>query len=488
MMTDTQHPQPEADLPPLEYVVDDSPIEPAKKGTLVDVKKKQSDREADHIHSEKCLPEHYSEHDRHDLLQQHQQQQLQHQQQQLQQQQQQLHNDYDLLESNGTINQTSDPSVKIYFEAKELYIGAMEILNNIPEASDMEVIEQHKDEIVAVTKDLMAAFLKDEKACIMNQRILKLAEQYEIYVQTYNPEGTSTTTTTTTTADSEEEGVEQQTTIYTKDSVVFVVWILFSGQQWSHCVQTLSFAAREFEDIRPRMLELRASCHMALRNYKRCNEDLEEVLNIKPEMVEIHSMLGNVYYAIHQAQDAASHFKSFVEAAHPDSRTLPNAYYALATLTLQSAPSGATKKKSHQALKQAALLKDAQTYFQRAREADIRFKELYGVVTAFNEIKRTAVLAFQSRAAAQYGYTQDAPTPALLDASEALKRSFKNLSLAFCAQCGHNDNVVNEGRRSADLKSKPLIKCGKCSKVAYCSRPCQVNHWNSTHKGSCNKK
>ena len=69
---------------------------------------------------------------------------------------------------------------------------------------------------MSVTKDLMKAFLLDEKACQMHQRILKLAEQYEVYVQTNNPEGTSTTT-----ADSEEEDAEKQNTIYTKDSVVF---------------------------------------------------------------------------------------------------------------------------------------------------------------------------------------------------------------------------------------------------------------------------
>ncbi len=92
----------------------------------------------------------------------------------------------------------------------------MERLNLIPEGSDPDLIEKHKDEIVSVTSDLMRTFLLDEKACVMNQRILKLAEQYEIYVQKYNPEGTSTSTT-----ESEEEGAETQTTIYTKDSVVF---------------------------------------------------------------------------------------------------------------------------------------------------------------------------------------------------------------------------------------------------------------------------
>lgn len=92
----------------------------------------------------------------------------------------------------------------------------MERLNQIPEGADAELIAKHQDEIVSVTKDLMKAFLLDEKACQMHQRILKLAEQYEVYVQTNNPEGTSTTT-----ADSEEEDAEKQNTIYTKDSVVF---------------------------------------------------------------------------------------------------------------------------------------------------------------------------------------------------------------------------------------------------------------------------
>lgn len=95
-------------------------------------------------------------------------------------------------------------------------MDAMERLNQIPEGTDAELIEKHKDEIVSVTSNLMRAFLMDEKSCVMNQRILKLAEQYETYVQKYNPEGTSTATT-----ESEEEGAEQQTTVYTRDSVIF---------------------------------------------------------------------------------------------------------------------------------------------------------------------------------------------------------------------------------------------------------------------------
>ncbi|KAG0309822.1 hypothetical protein BGZ97_012964 [Linnemannia gamsii] len=391
-------------------------------------------------------------------------------------------NDYDLLEIRSTKDTTTDPNVKTYFEAKELYQGAMDRLNQIPEGADAELIEKHKDDIVSVTGDLMRAFLMDEKACIMNQRILKLAEQYETYVQKYNPENTSTTT-----VENEEEGAEQSNTIYTKDSVVFVIWILFGGKQFSHCVQTLGFAINEFESLRPRMLELRASCHMALRNYKACTEDLEEVLNIKPDLTEIHSMLGNVYYATHQAQDAISHFRDFVEAAHPDSRTLPNAYYALATLTLQSAPSGASKKKSNQALKQAAVLKEAQDFYAKAQAADVRFKELYGVPTGLNEIKRTAVMAFQARSAGRNGILSTDSTPALLEASEALKKSFKSPGISSCANCSRPDNVANDDR-APELKPKPLIKCAKCNKVAYCSRPCQINHWNSTHKNTCNKK
>lgn len=193
-----------------------------------------------------------------------------------------------------------------------------------------------------------------------------------------------------------------------------------------------------------------------------------------------------MYYALHQAQDALLHFKAFVDAAHPDSRTLPNAYYALSVLTLQSAPSGATKKKSHQALKQTAVLKEAQEYFKKAQEADERFKELYGVATGFNDIKSTAFRAFQIRTANRNGFISTDPTPALLEASEILKKSFKSPILASCANCGRPDNVAND-TRTPDQKPKPLIKCVKCNKVAYCSRPCQIAHWNTSHKNICKK-
>ncbi|KAF9278456.1 hypothetical protein BGZ68_008568 [Mortierella alpina] len=453
MMTD--------DVPNLESVpVTDATATDDDLATLADATGKISlkGKEKEHVHDENCQHDHARE-----------------------PAEPQGRNDYDLLAIRGTKDNTTDPLVKTYFEARELFTKAMERLNLIPEGSDPDLIEKHKDEIVSVTSDLMRAFLMDEKACVMNQRILKLAEQYEIYVQKYNPEGTSTSTT-----ESEEEGAETQTTIYTKDSVVFVIWILFSGQQFQHCVQTLGFAISEFESLRTRMLELRASSHMALRNYKACVEDLEQVLAINPDLTEIHSMLGNVNYATHQAQEAISHFRAFVAAAHPDSRTLPNAYYALATLTLQSAPSGATKKKSHQALKQAAALKEAQAYYQKAKAADVRFEELYGVPTGYNEIKKTAAMAFEARSAGRNGLLSQDSTPALLEASEQLKKSFKSPAISCCANCGRLDNVANEGR-SPELKPKPLIKCAKCNKVAYCSRPCQISHWNTSHKNTCKK-
>ncbi|KAG0197252.1 hypothetical protein BGX28_009250 [Mortierella sp. GBA30] len=420
-------------------------------------------KDTEHIHDENCQHDHA--HETHET----------------QTTEPQGRNDYDLLAIRGTKDNTTDPLVKVYFETRNLFTNAMERLNNIPEGNDAELIEKHKDEIVSVTTDLMRAFLMDDKACIMNQRILKLAEQYEYYVQKYNPEGTSTPT-----AESEEEGAESQTTVYTKDSVVFVIWILYSGQQFHHCVQTLGFAITEFESIRARMLELRASSHMALRNYKACIEDLEQALVINPENIEIHSMLGNVNYTTHQAQEAISHFRAFVTAAHPDSRTLPNAYYALATLILQSAPSGATKKKSIQALKQAAVLKEAQEYYRKAQAADVRFEELYGVKTGYNEIKKTAVMAFEARSAGRNGVLSQDSTPALLEASEQLKKSFKNPAISSCANCGRPDNVAND-ERSPDLKPKPLIRCAKCNKVAYCSRACQITHWNANHKNACKK-
>ncbi|KAI8597796.1 hypothetical protein EDD21DRAFT_384490 [Dissophora ornata] len=431
------------------------------------------DSETEHVHGENCCHDHDHDHD-HDHEHDH--------DHSSEPSRPQGRNDYDLLEIRGTNDQTTDPLVKTYFEAREVFLNAMERLDGIPEGADDELIEKHKDEIASVTGELMRAFMMDEKACAMNQRILKLAEQYETYVQKCNPEGTSTVA-----VESDDDGAEQKTTIYTKDSVVFVIWILYSGQQFAHCIHTLGFAITEFEALRPRMLEFRASCHMALRNYKACTNDLEEVLTLKPDSSEIHSMLGNVYYATHQALDATHHFKSFVEVAHPDSRTLPNAYFALANLTLQSAPSGATKKKSNQALKQTAVLKEAQDYYQKAQTADVRFKELYGVPTALNEVKRTAVMAFQARSAGRDGLLSTDSTPALLEASEALKRSFKNPSISSCANCGRPDNVAN-AERSPGLKPKPLIKCNKCNKVAYCSRPCQINHWNAAHKNTCNKK
>lgn len=138
-----------------------------------------------------------------------------------------------------------------------MFAKANERLNEIPEGAEAKLIEEHKDEIVSVTKDLMQAFLLDEKACPLNQRILKLAEQYELYVQTYNPEGTSTST-----VDTEEEGAEQQTTIYTRDSVIFGKCLLYESQvtgqldpqhafypKWPVCSPPLHLHAGEPTDV-----------------------------------------------------------------------------------------------------------------------------------------------------------------------------------------------------------------------------------------------
>ena len=173
-MTDT-HPAPAA-------AVED--IIPALEAATVE------DKVAEHVHGPDCSHDHDHDHEHGEG-----------------QQAPQHRNDFDLLETNGTKDKTTDPLVKKYFAAKELFANALERLNQIPEGADAELITKHQDEIVSVTKDLMKAFLLDEKACQMHQRILKLAEQYEVYVQTNNPEGTSTTT-----ADSEEEDAEKQNT------------------------------------------------------------------------------------------------------------------------------------------------------------------------------------------------------------------------------------------------------------------------------------
>ena len=42
-----------------------------------------------------------------------------------------------------------------------------------------------------------------------------------------------------------------------------------------------------------------------------------------------------------------------------------------------------------------------------------------------------------------------------------------------CSQCG------------LDAQSK---RCGRCGKTAYCSKECQLVHWNAGHRRECKKK
>lgn len=43
----------------------------------------------------------------------------------------------------------------------------------------------------------------------------------------------------------------------------------------------------------------------------------------------------------------------------------------------------------------------------------------------------------------------------------------------------------NQGCPKVAVKEKPFAKCGKCGKVAYCGRECQIADWKARHKNDC---
>ena len=55
-----------------------------------------------------------------------------------------------------------------------------------------------------------------------------------------------------------------------------------------------------------------------------------------------------------------------------------------------------------------------------------------------------------------------------LEAAEALK----DVKVFTCCCCG-------------EVREKPIMKCGQCQRVQYCSRGCQVEDWKLGHKQLC---
>lgn len=122
---------------------------------------------------------------------------------------------YDLLEARGKLDQCTDPDAKNYKNAKELFRKGYELCMTIPRSLDDDILEKHEEDIKTASETMVEAWLLDERAAPMSERILILGQQYEKVLLKNIPE-------------EEKEG------FFVKDSLLFSAWILLVGRQFKH--------------------------------------------------------------------------------------------------------------------------------------------------------------------------------------------------------------------------------------------------------------
>jgi hypothetical protein len=122
---------------------------------------------------------------------------------------------YDLLEANGNLGKTDDPSAKVYVEAKKQFRQGYDLCMTIPRSLDDDVLEKYEEDIKTASETMVDAWMLDDKAAPMSERILILGQQYEKALLKNIPE-------------------EQKEGFFVKDSLLFSAWILLVGRQFKH--------------------------------------------------------------------------------------------------------------------------------------------------------------------------------------------------------------------------------------------------------------
>lgn len=122
---------------------------------------------------------------------------------------------YDLLEARGKSSETTDPDVKRYRQAKEKFRKGYDLCMTIPRSLEDDVLNQHEEDIKTASETLVEAWLLDDKAAPMSERVLILGQQYEKVLLKDVPE-------------------EQREGFFVKNSLLFSAWILLVGRQYQH--------------------------------------------------------------------------------------------------------------------------------------------------------------------------------------------------------------------------------------------------------------
>ncbi|KAI8988069.1 hypothetical protein BDF20DRAFT_304185 [Mycotypha africana] len=357
---------------------------------------------------------------------------------------------YDLLEARGNADKINDPDATNYKAAKEKFREGYELCMSIPRTLDDDILAKHEDDIKQASETMVAAWLMDDRAAPMSERILILGQQYEKVLLKDLPE-------------------EQKEGFFVKDSLLFSAWILLVGKQFKHCITTLTLAIDTYPDLPSRVNYMRASCYLSLGKIRQGIKDLEKALEKDPSFSLAYFVLGSVYLSMdNQRENAIKNYKTYLEKGCPDSNDTIHALYALSTLVNHK------KRKA-----------EAEEYYKRAKKTEERFFELFGAHTGLSKVKREAILAHETPEEAERLIAVYAPKRQYDDKMKQLIES-GILNTSFPPnpkRCSHCAATHAKGKEN----SAPLMACGACRSIWYCSRECQVADYKVSHKQQCKK-
>ncbi|CAO3672311.1 unnamed protein product [Umbelopsis vinacea] len=355
---------------------------------------------------------------------------------------------YNLLQARDKLNDTTDPDAKRYFEAKELFRKGYELAISIPPLLEADILDKHEEDIKTAAEDMVAAWVMDDKAAPMSERVLILGQQYEKVLLKNIPE-------------------DQQEGFFVKDSLLFSAWILLVGKQYEHCITTLTLGLETYPELPARMYFIRATCHLSNGDLKSGMDDLNTCLEKDPSYPFPYSVLGSIYISTKNKEDAIKNFKLYLEHGHPDTADYTNSLYALAFLTYN---------KDNK--------EEASEYYQKAKQNEERFKDLYGSVPGMNDIKRQAVLAHEPAdvakkliAASLPPVQPNAKIEKLIEAGILGRPTSYPPNPSQCSECG--------AKHRQGEPEKSLLSCGACRSIWYCSRDCQKANYRKGHKAAC---
>lgn len=196
-------------------------------------------------------------------------------------------------------------------------------------------------------------------------------------------------------------------------------------------------------------------------------KDLERCLQKDSKYTVAYSVQGSIYMNLKERDNAIKAFRLYLERGHPDTADFINSLYSLSILMHEK------NKKS-----------EARKYYNKAKDAEERFKKLYGTKTGMSDNKRRAIQLHESPEDARNIIFQSMPSKQYNNKIEQLiQAGILNSpyppSSSNCSNCG--------AKHLKDQPDKPLLCCGGCKSIWYCCRECQVKDYKAGHKIACKK-